>query len=234
MRPEERHLLWVPLLGVSPTKKGDVRHNVAMSYIEMHPVNPQVRFVTKTVDIIRSGGVIALPTDSGYAIACALGNKAGMDTIRSVRKLDDTHNFSLLCHSFAQLGELVIVDNSQFRTIKALTPGPYTFILPGTKEVPRMTLNKKKHTVGVRIPDHVITQAIVAALASPLLCSTLIMPGEDEPLIDGFEVDEKIGSQVDLVVVGPVGLQGATTVIDYTEGAPIIARHGAGDTSLFE
>ena len=205
-----------------------------MSYVEMHPVNPQARFVSKAVDLIRGGGVIALPTDSGYAIACALGNKSGMDMIRQVRRLDDKHNFSLLCHSFAQLGELVIVDNSQFRTIKALTPGPYTFILPGTKEVPRMTLNKKKHTVGVRIPDHVITQAIVAALGEPLLCSTLIMPGDEDPLTDGFEVDERIGAQVDLVIVGPVGTAGATTVIDFTDGAGVIARRGAGDASLFE
>lgn len=205
-----------------------------MSYVEMHPVNPQVRFVTKTVDVLKEGGVVALPTDSGYAIACTLGNKSGMDVIRHVRKLDDKHNFSLLCHSFAQLGELVLVDNKQFRTIKALTPGPYTFILPGTKEVPRMTLNKKKHTVGVRIPDHVITQAIVEALGEPLLCSTLIMPGETEPLIDGHEVDDRIGNLVDLVIVGPVGMAGATTVIDFTEGAGIVARKGAGDTSLFD
>ncbi len=205
-----------------------------MSYVEMHPVNPQTRFVSKAVEIIRSGGVIALPTDSGYAIACALGNKTGMDLIRQVRKLDEKHNFSLLCHSFAQLGELVLVDNSQFRTIKALTPGAYTFILPGTKEVPRMTLNKKKHTVGVRIPDHVITQAIVEALGEPLLCSTLILPGEELPLINGYEVDEAIGKLVDLVIVGPVGGDEATTVIDFTEGSGVIARRGAGDTSLFE
>lgn len=205
-----------------------------MSYVEMHPVNPQTRFVTRAVDTLKSGGVIALPTDSGYAIACTLGNKQGMDIIRQVRRLDDKHNFSLLCHSFAQLGEFVIVDNSQFRTIKALTPGPYTFILPGTKEVPRMTLNKKKHTVGVRIPDHVITQAIVASLAEPLLCSTLILPGEEDPLIDGFEVDDRIGALIDLVVVGPVGVAGATTVIDFTERPAVVARKGAGDTSLFE
>lgn len=205
-----------------------------MSYVEMHPVNPQARFVSKGVEIIRSGGVIALPTDSGYAIACALGNKTGMDLIRQVRKLDEKHNFSLLCHSFAQLGELVLVDNSQFRTIKALTPGAYTFILPGTKEVPRMTLNKKKHAVGVRIPDHVITQAIVEALGEPLLCSTLILPGEELPLINGYEVDEAIGKLVDLVIVGPVGGDEATTVIDFTEGSGVIARRGAGDTSLFE
>ena len=163
-----------------------------MSYVEMHPENPQARLVNTVVDLLERGGTIALPTDSGYAIATKAGNKAGMDTIRSIRKLDDKHNFSLLCHSFAQLGELVIIDNHEFRTMKALTPGPYTFILRGTKEVPRIMLNKKKHTVGVRIPDHVITQAIVEALGEPLACSTLIMPGEDEPMTDGFDVDDRI------------------------------------------
>lgn len=204
-----------------------------MTYIEMHPVNPQVRFVNRTVELLRSGGTIALPTDSGYAVACALGNKEGMDVIRRIRALDEKHNFSLLCHSFAQLGELVIVDNSEFRTIKALTPGPYTFILPGTKQVPRMTLNKKKHTVGVRIPDHVITQAIVGALGEPLLCSTLILPGETEPLTDGHDVEAKIGHEVDLVIDGPVGDAEPTTVIDFTSGGPEVVRAGAGDTSLF-
>lgn len=200
----------------------------------MHPVNPQKRFVDKVVGLLREGGVVALPTDSGYAIACRLGNKAGMDTIRDVRRLDDKHNFSLLCSSFAQLGELVILDNHEFRTIKALTPGPYTFILRGTKEVPRMTLNKKKHTVGVRLPDHAITQAVVSALGEPLLCSTLILPGQTEPMTDGLEVDESIGSRVDLVVVGPVGDAEPTTVVDFTSGTAEVVRRGAGDVSLFE
>ena len=205
-----------------------------MSYVEMHPVNPQARLVNTVVDLLERGGTIALPTDSGYAIATKVGNKAGMDTIRSIRKLDDKHNFSLLCHSFAQLGELVIIDNHEFRTMKALTPGPYTFILRGTKEVPRIMLNKKKHTVGVRIPDHVITQAIVEALGEPLACSTLIMPGEDEPLTDGFDVDERIGHLVDLVVVGAVGVAQPTTVIDFAGGDAVVARVGAGDISLFD
>ncbi|WP_026461157.1 L-threonylcarbamoyladenylate synthase [Schaalia suimastitidis] len=205
-----------------------------MSYVEMHPVNPQPRFVKKAVDILSQGGTIALPTDSGYAIACSLGNKSGMDVIRGIRRLDDTHNFSLLCHSFAQFGDLVIVGNSDFRTIKALTPGPYTFILKGTKEVPRMTLNKKKHTVGVRLPDHVITQAIVTEYGAPVVCSTLIMPGDDEPLSDGYVVDERIGHLVDLVIVGDVGSTDPTTVIDFTSGAPEVARHGAGSTELFD
>lgn len=205
-----------------------------MMNIELHPDNPQPRLVRQIVNVLNDGGTIALPTDSGYAVACKLGNKEGMDTIRKIRDLDSTHNFSLLCHSFGQLGELVHVDNKAYRTIKALTPGAYTFILPATKEVPRMTLNKKKKTVGVRLPDHGITQAIVDELGEPLLCSTLILPGEVEPLIDSEDVAEKVGSSVDVVVVGPVGLAGATTVIDFTEGYPEVVREGAGDTSLFE
>ncbi len=205
-----------------------------MKNIELHPDNPQARLVRQVVAVLNDGGTIAIPTDSGYAVACKLGNKDGMDTIRAIRDLNDKHNFSLLCHSFGQLGELVHVDNKAYRTIKALTPGAYTFILPATKEVPRMTLNKKKKTVGVRLPDHAITQAIVEELGEPLLCSTLILPGEEEPLTTGEEVAEKVGAQVDVVVDGPVGLQGATTVIDFTDGYPEVVREGAGDTSLFE
>lgn len=204
-----------------------------MRIIELHPDNPQPRLVRQIVDVLNEGGTIALPTDSGYAIACKLGNKSGMDTIRHIRDLDDKHNFSLLCQSFGQLGELVFVDNKAYRTIKALTPGAYTFILPATKEVPRMTLNKRKKTVGVRLPDHNVTQAIVEELGEPLLCSTLIMPGEDTPLEHGEEVAERLGNQVDIVVDAPVGLEGATTVVDFTAGYPEVVREGAGDTSLF-
>lgn len=190
--------------------------------------------VSKIVSVLNAGGTIAIPTDSGYAIACKLGNKAGMDAIRSIRDLDDKHNFSLLCHSFGQLGELVIVDNKAFRTIKALTPGAYTFILHATKEVPRMTLNKKKKTVGVRLPDHTITQAIVEELGEPLLCSTLILPGHTEPLTAAEEVIDEVGGRVDVVVDGPVGTEGATTVVDFTGKFPEVIRKGAGDTDLFD
>ena len=206
---------------------------MTMKIVELHPDNPQSRLVRQIVAVLNDGGTIALPTDSGYAVACMLGNKDGMDVIRRIRNLDDKHNFSLLCQSFGQLGELVIVDNKAYRTIKALTPGAYTFILPATKEVPRMTLNKKKKTVGVRLPDHKVTQAIVEELGAPLLCSTLIMPGEDEPLTDAEEVAARIGNEVDLVVDAPVGLAGATTVIDFIPGYPEVVREGAGDTSLF-
>ncbi|MDO5719811.1 MAG: L-threonylcarbamoyladenylate synthase [Actinomycetaceae bacterium] len=204
-----------------------------MTYLEMHPVNPQVRFVNRTVELLRDGGVIAMPTDSGYAICTSMGNKEGMETIRRIRDLDEKHNFSFLCHNFSQLGNLVIVDNKAFRTIKALTPGPYTFILRGTKEIPRRTLNKKKQTVGVRIPEHTITQAIVAELGEPLMCSTLILPGESEAMWDGQAVNEAIGHEVDLVIAGPVGNAGATTVVDFTEGYPQVVREGAGSTELF-
>ena len=206
---------------------------MTMKTVELHPDNPQPRLVRQIVGVLNDGGTIALPTDSGYAIACALGYKIGMDVIRHIRALDDKHNFSLLCQSFGQLGELVMVDNKAYRTIKALTPGAYTFILPATKEVPRMTLNKKKKTVGVRLPDHRVTQAIVEELGAPLLCSTLILPGDDEPLTDAEEVVARIGNDVDMVVDAPVGLAGATTVIDFTLGYPEVVREGAGDTTLF-
>ncbi len=205
-----------------------------MRTLEIHPENPQTRLVDQTVAVLNEGGVIALPTDSGYAVACKLGNKEGMDRIRDLRRLDDKHNFSLLCESFAQLGELVIVNNRAFRTIKALTPGPYTFILPGTKEVPRMTLNKKKRTVGVRLPDHKITRAVVEKLGEPLLCSTLILPDDVEPLKDAEAVVDQVGQRVDLIVDGPVGVGGATTVIDFTSEYPEVVRQGVGETSLFD
>lgn len=204
-----------------------------MTYIEVHPENPQARLIKQVATALENGGVIALPTDSGYAICTQMGNKKGMDLIREIRQLDDKHNFSLLCRDFGQLGQLVIVDNHAFRTIKAVTPGPYTFILRATKEIPRMMLHKKKQTIGIRIPDHRITLALVEELGQPLLCSTLIMPGEDEALWDAYEVDQRIGNMVDYVVAGPVGHNGATTVIDFTENAPVIIREGAGSTELF-
>lgn len=204
------------------------------SFVEIHPENPQPRLVTRVVEALNRGNVIAFPTDSGYAIGCSLGNKEGLDRIRAIRRVGDKHHFTMLCHNFAQLGQLVIVDNPQFRLIKSLTPGPYTFILKGTKEVPRMTLNPKKNTVGVRIPDHVITQAFLAELGAPILSSTLILPGEEEPMAEGWLVDDEIGHSLDLVVDGPVGGTDATTVIDFSSGGLEIVRHGAGDTEMFE
>lgn len=202
-------------------------------YVDIHPEDPQQRLVDKVVDRLKLGEVIALPTDSGYAIACTMANKEGLERIRRIRQVDSKHHFTLLCHDFAQLGQLVIVDNSNFRLIKSLTPGPYTFILKGTKEVPRMTLNPKKSTVGVRIPSHVITQAIVGTLGEPLLSSTLIMPGESEPMTQGWEIADLLGNALDVVVEGPVGQDGPTSVIDLSDGPAVVAREGAGDVSMF-
>lgn len=201
--------------------------------IEIHPENPQPRLVDQVVSLLRSGGVIALPTDSGYAIACTMANGDGLDRIRRIRQVDDKHHFTLLCHDFSQLGQLVIVDNKFFRLIKSLTPGPYTFILKGTKEVPKMTLNPKKSTVGVRIPDHKIAQAIIGALGEPLLSSTLILPGESDPITEGWVAHEAIGDDVDMVIDGPVPLDGPTSVINFSTGEAVIEREGAGDLSMF-
>lgn len=202
-------------------------------YIEIHPDNPQQRLVKKVVDRLRRGEVAALPTDSGYAIVCALGNKAGLERIRTIRQVGEKHDFTLLCHDFAQLGQLVIIDNASFRLIKLLTPGPYTFILKGTKAVPRMSLNPRKSTVGVRIPQHKIVQAILAEMGEPLNSSSLIVPGNSEPLTEGWIINEQLGNALDLVVEGPVGEKGATTVLDLSTGAIEVVRQGAGDTASF-
>lgn len=202
-------------------------------YIEIHPDNPQQRLVKKVVDRLRRGEVAALPTDSGYAIVCALGNKAGLERIRTIRQVGEKHDFTLLCHDFAQLGQLVIIDNASFRLIKSLTPGPYTFILKGTKAVPRMSLNPRKSTVGVRIPQHKIVQAILAEMGEPLNSSSLIVPGSSEPLTEGWIINEQLGNALDLVVEGPVGEKGATTVLDLSTGAIEVVRQGAGDTASF-
>ncbi|MDD7384917.1 MAG: L-threonylcarbamoyladenylate synthase [Actinomycetaceae bacterium] len=200
-------------------------------YIEIHPVNPQPRLVTKVVQDLRAGAVIAMPTDSGYALACAMANKAGLERIRTIRHVGAKHHFTLLCHDFAQIGQLAIVDNTQFRLIKALTPGSYTFILKGTKEVPRMTMTASK-TIGIRMPDHVLTQAIVEAMGAAVISSSLILPGQTEPMTQGWDVNEVLGSQLDVVVEGPAGAEGPTTVIDLSEGEVEIVRRGAGDISM--
>lgn len=201
-------------------------------YIELHPVTPQARLVSKVVDALREGGLVAYPTDSGYALACAPGNKEGLDRIRAIRQLSDRHNFTFVCADFAQAGPLAIVGNNAFRLIKRLTPGPWTFILKGTKEVPRMTLNPRKHTLGVRIPDHAIAQALVAGFGAPILSSTFIRPGQAEPETSGWEIEDTFGHLIDVVIEGPVTSTEPTTVLDLTGDVPEVAREGAGDVTL--
>ncbi|MBQ0986487.1 threonylcarbamoyl-AMP synthase [Streptomyces sp. F63] len=202
-------------------------------YFDVHPDNPQQRTLTTVAGSIRSGALIAYPTDSCFALGCQLGNRDGISRMRSIRHLDDRHHFTLVCRDFAQLSQFVRVDNTVFRTIKAATPGSYTFILPATKEVPRLLLHPKKKTVGVRIPDHVVTQALVAELGEPLLSTTLLLPGEDEPLTQGWEIKERLDHVVDAVVdSGDCGTE-PTTVIDFSDGAAQIVRRGAGDPARF-
>ncbi|SHJ22590.1 tRNA threonylcarbamoyl adenosine modification protein, Sua5/YciO/YrdC/YwlC family [Actinomyces denticolens] len=206
---------------------------VTMSrYIELHPVNPQARLVMKVVERLRSGALVAYPTDSGYALACAPGNKEGLDRIRVIRQLDDKHNFTFVCADFAQVGPLAIVGNNAFRLIKRLTPGPWTFILKGTKEVPRMTLNAKKHTLGVRIPDHPVAQALVAEFGAPILSSTLIRPGSAVPESRGWEIEDDLGHLIDVVIEGEVASIEPTTVVDLTSDVPEVVRQGSGDPDL--
>jgi tRNA threonylcarbamoyl adenosine modification protein (Sua5/YciO/YrdC/YwlC family) len=203
-------------------------------YFDIHPANPQRRAITQIADIVRAGGVIAYPTDSCYALGCQLGNSEGFARIRAIRQLDDKHHLTLVCQDFAQLGQFAYVDNSVFRAIKAATPGSYTFILPATKEVPRRLQHPGKKTVGVRIPHHVATQALLAELGEPLVSSTLLLPGQDEPTTSGWEISEQLGNAVDAVIdSGDCGTE-PTTVIDFSGLEPEIVRRGAGDTSNFE
>jgi tRNA threonylcarbamoyl adenosine modification protein (Sua5/YciO/YrdC/YwlC family) len=202
-------------------------------YVDIHPDNPQPRLLQQTVDALRDDALIAYPTDSGYALGCRVGNRDGRDRILRIRGLDERHHFTLVCRDFSQLGQLVHVDNAAFRAIRAATPGPYTFILPATPEVPRRLLHPKKRTVGVRIPDHRLVQALLEALGEPLLSSTLILPGETEPRTNGWEVKEELDHVVDLVLDDGETPAEPTTVIDWSEGAPEVARVGAGDPSRF-
>ncbi|CAM5620266.1 MULTISPECIES: L-threonylcarbamoyladenylate synthase [Streptomyces] len=203
-------------------------------YYDVHPDNPQPRTIAQIAESVRSGALIAYPTDSCYALGCRLGSRDGIDRIRSIRRLDDRHHFTLVCQDFAQLGQFVRIDNDVFRTIKASTPGSYTFILPATREVPRMLQHPKKKTVGVRIPDHVVTQALLAELGEPLLSSTLLLPDEEEPMTQGWEIKDRLDHVLDGVVdSGECGTE-PTTVIDFSSGELEIVRHGAGDTSRFE
>ncbi|MGX1274077.1 L-threonylcarbamoyladenylate synthase [Streptomyces phaeoluteigriseus] len=203
-------------------------------YYDVHPDNPQPRTIAQVAAAIRADALIAYPTDSCYALGCRIGSRDGVDRIRSIRELDDKHHFTLVCQDFAQLGQFVHVDNDVFRAIKATTPGSYTFILPATKEVPRMLQHPKKKTVGVRIPDHVVTQALLAELGEPLLSSTLLLPGEEEPMTQGWEIKDLLDNSVDGVLdSGDCGTE-PTTVIDFSDGEAQIIRYGAGDASRFE
>ena len=203
-------------------------------YFDVHPVNPQPRAIAQAVEIVRTGGLIAYPTDSCFALGCALGNQEGKERIVRIRHLDDRHHFTLVCADFAQLGQFVHVGNSMFRAIKAATPGSYTFILPATKEVPRRLQHPKKKTVGVRIPAHRVAQALLAELGEPLLSSTLLLPDTEEPMTEGWEIKDLLDHELDAVIdSGECGKE-PTTVVDFSSGEAEILRIGAGDPLPFE
>lgn len=203
-------------------------------YLDLHPDNPQPRVVEQVAEMLRDDALIAFPTDSGYALGCQLGNHSGRDRILDIRDLDDKHHFTLLCRDFAQLGQFVHVDNHVFRAVKAVTPGPYTFILPATREVPRRLMHPKKKTVGVRIPDHAVAWSLLEAMGEPLLTSTLILPGETEPRTLGWDIKEELDHVVDAVIEAGEAPALPTTVVDYSEVPPSVVRRGAGDPDRFE
>lgn len=202
-------------------------------FFQIHPDNPQPRLIKQAVEIIRRGGVIAYPTDSAYALGCHLGDKAALERIRRIRKLDDNHNFTLVCRDLSELGSYARVNNSVFRLVRNCTPGPYTFILKATDDVPRRLLHPKRRTIGLRVPENHIAQALLEALGEPLMSVTLILPGDELPLTDPFEIRERLEHDVDLVIDGGVCGAEPTTVVDLAEEIPVIVRQGKGDSSPF-
>ncbi len=202
-------------------------------YFDVHPVDPQPRVVAQTVALLRDDALIAYPTDSCYALGCSLDSPTAPDRIRRIRALDDRHHFTLVCADFAQLGQFVHLDNAAFRSLKAATPGPYTFILKASKDVPRRLAQGKLRTVGVRIPDHPVVRALLRELGQPLVSSTLLLPGHDEPMTDGWQIKEELDHLVDAVLdSGDCGTV-PTTVVDWSEGVPEVVRVGAGAPERF-
>lgn len=202
-------------------------------YFHIHPDNPQQRLIFQAVNIIREGGIIIYPTDSSYALGCHIGDKAAMERIRRIRRLNETHNFTLVCRDLAQIATYAKISNADYRLLKANTPGPYTFILPATREVPRRLQNPRRKTIGLRIPDHAITLALLDELGEPLMSSTLIMPNEDTPLTDPDEIRQRLQHDVDLVVEGGACDVAPTTVVILNNGLAEIAREGKGDLAPF-
>ena len=203
-------------------------------FFQIHPDNPQLRLIHQSVQILRRGGVIAYPTDSSYALGCTIGNKEAMEKIRRIRDVDADHNFTLVCRDLSELSVYARVDNDIYRLLKRFTPGPYTFILAATREVPRRLQHVKKKTIGLRVPDFPIVSAMLAELNEPIMSSTLILPGEELPMNDAEEIRERLQHQIDMVIDGGPCDLSPTSVVDLVEGVPRILRRGKGDVSVFE
>lgn len=203
-------------------------------YLQIHPTDPEGRIIKQVVDVLLGGGVIVYPTDSTYALGCHIGDKGALDRIRRIRQLGSKHNFTLVCQDLSSLASYAQVHNSAYRILKAYTPGPYTFILKATPEVPRRLQHPKRKTIGLRVPDNAIAQAILERLGEPIMSTSLILPDEDERLLDPYEMRLKIGKLVDLIVDGgPCGFE-PTTMIDLVDGVPEVIRVGKGDATPFQ
>ncbi len=204
-----------------------------MQRLRLHPTHPQARLINLAVKVIRDGGVIVYPTDSSYALGCHIGDKTALEHICRIRNLDDKHNFTLVCRDLSEIAIYAKVDNTAYRAIKAHTPGPYTFILKATHEVPRRLQNPKRKTIGLRVPDHPIVQALLAALGEPIMSTTLIPPGADLPLNDPDEIERLLKNQVDLLLDAGNGGLDTTTVVDLVDEVPRVIREGKGDGRAF-
>ena len=202
-------------------------------FFQIHPVNPQPRLVRRGVEILLAGGIIVYPTDSSYALGCQLGEKDAMERIRRIRQLDDKHNFTLVCRDLSEITSYAKIDNQAFRLLKSLTPGPYTFVFEATKQVPRRMLHPRRKAIGIRVPDNEICRALLGELDQPILSTTLILPGDEQPLTDPEEMRERLDKQVDLVIDGGFCGLDPTTVVDMTADPPALIRTGKGDASLF-
>jgi len=203
-------------------------------FFHVHSQTPQPRLIRQAVRIIQEGGVVVYPTDTTYALGCGLGEKAALDRIRQIRQLDERHNFTLACRDLSEIGTYAKVEKTAYRLLKAFTPGPYTFVLRATSEVPRRLQHPKRKSIGIRVPDHAIARALLEELNAPLMTTSMLLPGQDIPWTEAGEINEALGSRVDLVIDGgPCGLE-PSTVVDLYDGVPQVIREGAGDVSVFQ
>jgi tRNA threonylcarbamoyl adenosine modification protein (Sua5/YciO/YrdC/YwlC family) len=202
--------------------------------ISIHPVNPQPRLIRQAVAAMRDGSVIVYPTDSTYALGCLIGDKDAMERIRRIRDADKNHNFTLVCRDLSEIAKYARVDNSQYRTLRAFTPGPYTFLLEATREVPKRLQNPKRRTIGIRVPDNRIVALLLADLGEPIMSSSLLLPGETESMTDPHEIKERLEHQVDLVIDGGAGGLEPSSVVDLASGVPVVIRSGKGDVTSFQ
>jgi tRNA threonylcarbamoyl adenosine modification protein (Sua5/YciO/YrdC/YwlC family) len=202
-------------------------------YLSIHPEDPQPRMLGQAAEILRSGGVVAIPTDSCYALGCGLGDKDAVERIRRIREVDDRHHLTLMCRDLSEIAQFARVDNAQYRLLKATTPGSYTFILEGTKELPRRVLHPKRKTIGLRVPDHKVALALLAELGEPLLTSTLMLPGDESPLTEGWEIQDRLDDLIELILDGGYCGTEPTTVVDLTNWPPELVRAGRGSLEPF-